>query len=79
VIPFRDRWIGRTQQKQSRDAIAIIREIALERGFTVFNSLIESERYKQAIDKGILPDVLGYPELMIPFQQIEVALCQIQH
>lgn len=79
VIPFRDRWIGRTQQKQSRDAIAIIREIALERGFTVFNSLIESERYKQAIDKGILPDALGYPELMIPFQQIEVALCQIQH
>jgi chromosome partitioning protein len=79
VVPFRDRWIGRIQQKQSRDAIAIMREIALERGFTIFNSLIESERYKQAIDKGVLLDALGYPELMIPFQQIEVALCQIQH
>ena len=79
VIPFRDRWIGRTQQSQSSSAISIMREVAIEYGFTVFNSLIESERYKQAIDKGILLDELGYPELMIPFQQIEVALCQIQH
>jgi chromosome partitioning protein len=77
VIPFRDRWIGRTQQKQSRDAIAVMREIALEREFTVFNSLVESERYKQAIDKGVLLDAVGYPELMITFQQIEGALCQL--
>ena len=77
VVPFRDRWIGRIQQKQSRDAIAVMREIALERGFTVFNSLVESERYKQAIDKGVLLDAVCYPELMITFQQIEEALCQL--
>ena len=77
VIPFRDRWIGRTQQKQSKTAIAVIREIALDRKFTVFNSLVESERYKQAIDKGVLLDELGVDYLMSPFQQIEGALCQL--
>lgn len=77
-IPFRDRWIGHTQQKQSREAIAVIREIAIERKTTVFPSILESERYKQGIDKGVLLDELGYPDLLHPFKQIEVLLCQTQ-
>jgi len=78
LIPFRDRWIGRTQQKESRDAIAVIREIAIERKTTVLPSILESERYKQGINAGILLDELGYPDLLYPFQQIEVLLCQTQ-
>ena len=78
IVPFRDRWIGCNQQKQSCDAIAAIREIAIERKILVFASILESERYKQGLDKGVLLDELGYPQLLHPFEQIEVALCQTQ-
>jgi chromosome partitioning protein len=78
IVPFRDKWIGRNQQQQSKDAIAAIREIAIERKVLVFPSILESERYKQGIDKGILLDELGYPDLLHPFQNMEIALCQTQ-
>jgi chromosome partitioning protein len=78
IVPFRDRWIGYTQQKQSREAIAVIREIAIEHKTIVFPSILESERYKQGIDAGMLLDEMGFSELLYPFEQMEVALCQTQ-
>ncbi len=50
IIPFRDRWFGRQQSTDSRDAIAVMQEIA--EGITVFPSILESQQYKKAVREG---------------------------
>ncbi|NER31313.1 MAG: ParA family protein, partial [Symploca sp. SIO1C4] len=49
ILPFRDRWFGRTQAKRSSVSIQDMREVG--QGIRVFHSINESERYKQAIDR----------------------------
>jgi chromosome partitioning protein len=39
-------------------------------GIWVVPSILESERYKQAIDTGRTLEELGYPDLELPFQKI---------
>ncbi|MBW4641183.1 MAG: ParA family protein [Gloeocapsa sp. UFS-A4-WI-NPMV-4B04] len=68
VLPFRDRWVGRTQAKRSEVSIQDMREVA--QGILVVPSILESERYKQAIDTGKTLKELGYPDLELPFQKI---------
>ena len=68
VLPFRDRWVGRTQAKRSEVSIQDMREVA--QGILVVPSILESERYKQAIDTGKTLSELGYPDLELPFQKI---------
>jgi chromosome partitioning protein len=68
VLPFRDRWVGRTQAKRSEVSIQDMREVA--QGIKVVPSILESERYKQAIDTGKTLEELGYPDLELPFQKI---------
>ena len=45
-----------------------MREVA--QGILVVPSILESERYKQAIDTGKTLKDLGYPDLELPFQKI---------
>lgn len=68
ILPFRDRWVGRTQAKRSEVSIQDMREVA--QGIFVVPSILESERYKQAIDTGKTLKELGYPDLELPFQKI---------
>jgi chromosome partitioning protein len=68
ILPFRDRWVGRTQAKRSEISIQDMREVARE--ILVVPSILESERYKQAIDTGKTLKDLGYPDLELPFQKI---------
>ena len=68
IIPFRDRWVGRTQAKRSEASIQDIQEVG--QGINVFPSILESERYKQAIDTGRTLKELGYTDLELPFQKI---------
>ena len=68
VLPFRDRWTGRTQANQSKKSIETMREIAGK--MTILPSVLESEQFKKAIDQGKLLKDLGYPNLEHPFQQI---------
>lgn len=68
VLPFRDRWIGRTQAKRSEVSIQDMHEVA--QNILVLPSILESERYKQAIDIGKTLSELGYSELELPFQKI---------
>lgn len=68
ILPFRDRWVGRTQAKRSEISIQDMREVA--QGILVVPSILESERYKQAIDTGKTLKDLGYPDLELPFQKI---------
>ena len=73
VIPFRDRWIGRTQTHESRLAIdAMKEEIGQEK---ILPSIRESERYKQAINQQKTLFTLGFKQLEYPF---EVLLTKIE-
>jgi chromosome partitioning protein len=68
ILPFRDRWVGRTQAKRSQVSIQDMKEISGD--IYVLPSVLESERYKQAIDTGKTLEELGYPELEYPFLAI---------
>lgn len=68
VLPFRDRWVGRTQAKRSEISIQDMKEVG--EGIPVIPSILESERYKQAIDTGKSLEELGFPDLELPFQTI---------
>jgi chromosome partitioning protein len=68
VIPFRDRWVGRSRTKESD---MVISEMAGEVGENVMlPSIRESEKYKQAISQGVLLEDLGYPDLAYPFESL---------
>lgn len=68
VVPFRDKWFGQSQSKDSAAAIAAMKEITT--GSLIFPSILESERYKQSLNGGITLTALGYPDLEKPFQSI---------
>ncbi|WP_292829650.1 hypothetical protein [Nostoc sp. JL33] len=66
VLPFRDRWFGKTQAQESRAAVDGMRD---EVGVgLVLPSIRESERYKQAINKRTTLSQLGYNDLEYPFE-----------
>ena len=62
VIPFRDKWIGLNQTKESRFAIETMKEEA-----TVLPSIRESEEYKKAINH---KQELDNPDLEYPIQYL---------
>ena len=66
VLPFRDRWFGKTQAQESRAAVEGMRDEVTED--LVLPSIRESERYKQAINKRTTLSELGYIELEYPFE-----------
>ncbi len=68
IIPFRDRWTGRTQANQSKKSIEAMREVA--GGIVVLPSILESEQFKKAIDQGKNLSDLGHPQLEHPFKEI---------
>lgn len=68
VLPFRDRWTGRTQANQSKKSIEAMKEVAGE--IPVLPSILESEQFKKAIDLGKSLSELGHPNLEYPFQHI---------
>lgn len=66
IIPFRDRWVGANQTQESRMCIeAMTNEVGAN---LVLPSIRESERYKQAISKGVTLSDLGMPDLEYPFE-----------
>lgn len=68
VLPFRDRWFGRSQGKDSRDAIEAMRQISQDT--PVLPSILESEQYKRAIRQGQTLAELGQADLQLPFEKI---------
>jgi chromosome partitioning protein len=68
VIPFRDRFIGNNQSTTCKESIEAMRD---EVGAAfVLPSIVESERYKQAINQRKTLGELGYPDLEYPFQEL---------
>jgi chromosome partitioning protein len=76
VIPFRDRWIGRTQTLESKESIEAIKEFAGE--IPVLPSIRESEQFKRAIRNGQLLSKIGQQDLQYPFEKIIQALTHEQ-
>ena len=68
IIPFRDRWVGRTQTKESRDNIAAMKEFA--NCAPVLPTIRESEKFKQATRQGQLLSELGAKDLEYPFEKV---------
>jgi chromosome partitioning protein len=66
VLPFRDRWIGKTQTQESRSAVDGMREEVGEN--FILPSIRESERYKQAINRRSTLGEMGYSDLEYPFE-----------
>ena len=80
VLPFRDRWVGRTQTKTSRESIETIKLFLSEekrhplQNIEVLPSLIESEQFKKAMDLGKTLKDIGYEKLEYPFEYISSSL-----
>lgn len=76
VIPFRDRWIGRTQTLESKENIETLKEFVGD--IPVLPSIRESEQFKRAIRQGRLLSEIGQKDLQYPFEQIIEALSHEQ-
>jgi chromosome partitioning protein len=76
VIPFRDRWIGRTQTLESKESVEAIKEFA--GNIPVLPSIRESEQFKRALRNGHLLAELGQQDLQYPFEKIIEALTHEQ-
>ncbi|MEM0978756.1 MAG: AAA family ATPase [Cyanobacteria bacterium P01_H01_bin.58] len=72
IIPFRDRWVGKTQTLEGRQNIEAMKEFASE--IPVLASIRESEKFKNATRQGKLLSDIGQPDLQYPFEQIVEAL-----
>lgn len=68
ILPFRDRWTGRTQANQSKKSIQGMTELAGEH--VILPSILESEQYKKAIDQGSTLAELGHSQLEYPFEKV---------
>ena len=68
VIPFRDRWVGRTQTKESKENIQVMKEMSGE--ITIFPSILESEQFKRAIRNGVLLSQINHSDLQFSFEKI---------
>jgi chromosome partitioning protein len=65
VIPFRDRWVGRQRTKESQNNIESMAQIT-QQWFgqnLILPSIRESEKFKQAINKGITLYEMGQADL----------------
>lgn len=65
VIPFRDRWVGRQRTKESQSNIETMEQITSEwfGQNLVLPSIRESEKFKQAINKGMTLHEMGQSDL----------------
>jgi chromosome partitioning protein len=68
ILPFRDKWVGNNQAAQSKSSIETMRTIAST--IPVLPSILESEQFKKAIDKGLTLSSLGFTQLEAPFEKI---------
>lgn len=76
IVPFRDRWVGLRRTSESESNIESMRQISQE-WFSqdlVLPSVRESEKFKQAINRGQTLHEMGQEELAYP---IEVLVQQI--
>ncbi|MBD2505051.1 ParA family protein [Anabaena azotica] len=72
VIPFRDRWVGLRRTTESESNIDSMKQISTEwlGSDLVLPSIRESEKFKQAINKGLTLHEMGQGDLAYPVEVI---------
>lgn len=70
LIPFRDKWVGRSQTNESKKNIEKIQNLTQEwfGKDLVLPSILESEKYKQGINKGLTLHELNHSVLAYPIE-----------
>lgn len=70
VIPFRDRWVGLRRTSESESNIESMRQIVKEwfNQDCVLPSIRESEKFKQAINRGLTLYEMGHDDLAYPIE-----------
>ncbi len=79
IIPFRDRWVGLRRTKESQSNIELMKDISTEwlGEDLVLPSIRESEKFKQAINRGLTLHEMGHQDLAYPFEVIQEKLQQV--
>ena len=70
IVPFRDRWVGRYRTKESESTIQSMQQVCLDwmNRDLVMPSIRESEKFKQAINKGFTLSEMGQKDLEYPIE-----------
>lgn len=70
VVPFRDRWVGLRRTNESESNIESMRQITHEwfKQDYVLPSIRESEKFKQAINRGLTLHEMGQEDLAYPIE-----------
>lgn len=70
ILPFRDRWVGLRRTNESQSNIESMQTISQQwlEGDLILPSIRESEKYKQAINKGTTLYEMGYDDLAYPLE-----------
>lgn len=72
VIPFRDRWVGMHRTTESESNIQSMKEITKEwlDSDCTLPAIRESEKYKQALNRGQTLHEMGYESLAYPIEEL---------
>ncbi|WP_375514993.1 hypothetical protein [uncultured Nostoc sp.] len=72
VIPFRDRWVGLRRTTESESNIESMKQISTQwlESDLVLPSIRESEKFKQAINKGLTLHQMHQDDLAYPIEVI---------
>lgn len=72
VIPFRDRWVGLRRTTESESNIESMKQISTQwlESDLVLPSIRESEKFKQAINKGLTLHQMNQDDLAYPIEVI---------
>jgi chromosome partitioning protein len=68
VVPFRAKWVGRLPTRITSNSIEAMQELVGRD--LMLPHILESDVYKQAIDRRVSPTDLGHPELEYTIQQL---------
>jgi chromosome partitioning protein len=70
VIPFRDRWVGLRRTTESESNIESMKQITTQSlgEDLVLASIRESEKFKQAINRGLTLQEMGHADLAYPIE-----------
>lgn len=70
VVPFKDHWVGNTQVGTSKKYLNLIKTDASNNNIAVTLSILQSDKFKRAIDADCTLEELGYADLAYPFEEI---------
>lgn len=72
ILPFRDRWVGLRRTSESESNVQMMKELTIEwlGKDLVLPSIRESEKYKQAINKGQTLHEMGQNDLAFPIEEL---------